>query len=707
MIDIVLVAAVVPTRRGVLEQTLRRFQSGGARVLLACLFDPAELDLPASLAQARWLVGPEDDPSFDRRVRRAEPGRQMWIFAERDGVFRRRGARADVLVALDPRAIHTVWQLAQRNRHADAVYGLTPAANAVQARLANPAHFATRRMLLSMPSPTLAARGVLRSATDRGRGLARRLAGKRIMRTRIGRGIWRTVVTAPGLSDTRRIGLANRVYDSMLRAEQVEAATATAVAVARKVRDTRRRAQLTSRATAAELAQGRVPEHLASVVGSQLSLADECLRRGDAQGAGAAVSTASALLFHRGIHFDVLSSPLVDDPAGFLAPIYHSEVGRALAGCRGRARAAKPPTGRRQRILFITRLNDNFLGEIRARYATHPDCETRYLDLDSDPNTQPLTRRDSAMISHILAGDSAYGHEVTEWLKPHLEWADTIFIDWCAASAALVTLIDPGPTRVIVRLHSYETFTLWPHMVDFSRVDDIIFVSEHLRDLTLRAVPALVGPTAPRARVISNAMELTKLPRPKDAQARFVLGLVGISAVAKDPRWAIEVLRLLRRRDDRYRLVLLGSDINPRASGAAARYLRELEREIGELTPAGAVERWGHVEDVPSALTGIGVILSSSVRESFHCALVEGAASAALPVARDWPFFAGRDHSARTLFPADWVVSTPAEATERIIANTADEAVWREQGAAASRHALTTWDWNVVARDYDRLFFGG
>ena len=52
-------------------------------------------------------------------------------------------------------------------------------------------------------------------------------------------------------------------------------------------------------------------------------------------------------------------------------------------------------------------------------------------------------------------------------------------------------------------------------------------------------------------------------------------------------------------------------------------------------------------------------MLSSSVRESFHMGLVEAVASGALPVVRDWPFFPG---AARTLFPPDWVVDSPAEA---------------------------------------------
>ena len=98
-----------------------------------------------------------------------------------------------------------------------------------------------------------------------------------------------------------------------------------------------------------------------------------------------------------------------------------------------------------------------------------------------------------------------------------------------------------------MRLHSFEAFTVWPHVVDPSRVDDVVFVAEHLRDLTLPRCPAS-GPDARPRHVLTNAMDLRRFAGEKPPEARFNLALVGISAIAKDPRWAIEVLRQLRRR---------------------------------------------------------------------------------------------------------------------------------------------------------------
>jgi len=168
----------------------------------------------------------------------------------------------------------------------------------------------------------------------------------------------------------------------------------------------------------------------------------------------------------------------------------------------------------------------------------------------------------------------------------------------------------------------------------------------------------------------------------------------------------VQVLRILRRHDERYRLLLIGGDLDGHRSETGRQYQRRFEADLRELEPSGAVRRFGSTDDVPAALTEVGVILSSSVRESFHCGLVEGAASHAVPVVRDWPFFAGRLHGARTLFPADWIVNTPEQAADRILATTADDEVWRQTGAAAAAHALATWDLSVTGPAYDRLLLG-
>lgn len=530
--------------------------------------------------------------------------------------------------------------------------------------------------------------------------MVRATTSPRAMRSRVVASTWSAVVAAPGLPDRVRVALADRVHAGLVRAGRPESAARVSRGVLRRVGSRRLRADLLVRQAAAEIQLG-TPPGLTDAAAAELEFADKAFAKGNVRSAVASLTAVQRLLFDRRLHYDRLTSPMADDPGRFLAPWHASATVGALSASRGRREpAAAPPPDRPVRLLIATYGNHSFIEPVRRYFEEMPGVDVRFYDPTGEAAHISLMNNARPMAEHILAGRSAYGDRVAEWLQPLVDWADVVFVDWCAALAVLFGMIDPGSTRMVMRLHSFEAFAVWPHLVDFSRVDDVIFVSEHLHDLAAAAVPGLASGGS-RIHVISNAMDLRRFRREKSPAARFTLGVVGIKSIAKDPRWAVEVLRHLRAHDDRYRLVLLGQEINPAASPDSKAYWDRFLADIADLEPAGAVARLGQIEDVPSALTEVGVVLSSSVRESFHCGLVEGAASGAVPVVRDWPFFAGRPHGARSLFPPDWVVDGTRAAADRILAATASEEAWRKTGAAAADHAIATWDWETVSRQFD------
>ncbi|MFF1914935.1 glycosyltransferase [Streptomyces sp. NPDC058239] len=511
----------------------------------------------------------------------------------------------------------------------------------------------------------------------------------------------------PQIPDELLANIARRAVARLARTDRPFVAERVLGVCAHRVRSRRLKADLLGEAAAAQLDRGLVPRHLVQAYAAELSYADSRLKAGHRKEAAAALSRALLLAFHRVPHVDRLHSPFSDDPAGFTARLRGSATARAVAAPRGRKTPhAAPPSGRPLRLLVVNLANANFLGLLTERYANHPGVQLRTLDLAADPALAPLAKGLQRMIELPLGGQAAYGAAVEAALRPHLDWADTVFVEWCSTAAAFMTLVDPGRTRIVVRLHKYESFTHWPHIMDFSRVDDVVFIAEHMREMTTAALPRLLAPDAPRLHFLHNALDLRRFDRPKSDDARFTVGLVGIGQIAKDPRWALEVLRLLRARDERYRLLMVGGGIDPAPSAAASAYHSALEKDLAELEPTGAVRRLGPSDDVPGVLTEVGVILSSSVREGCHVGLMEGAAAGAVPVVRDWPFVAGRPHSTRTLFPEDWIVTTPQQAAERILALTASEEIRATAGREASRYALATWDWEIVRSDYDRLLLG-
>ena len=64
-----------------------------------------------------------------------------------------------------------------------------------------------------------------------------------------------------------------------------------------------------------------------------------------------------------------------------------------------------------------------------------------------------------------------------------LEWADVVFCEWCVHGMVWLTRHLPSQTKLICRLHSFEAYGPWPLLVDWSRVDHLTFVADHIKNI--------------------------------------------------------------------------------------------------------------------------------------------------------------------------------------------------------------------------------
>lgn len=595
-------------------------------------------------------------PAFRRAFRRADPEERFAVLAAHDAWLIAELERVEVVLALDPRAKCAMERLAAE--HAD----------------------------FAVVDTAAQARRVIQRQSGESSGQAADRPPARPRRSSTPAEEVRRLIRGGNLGQAEAIALGRLGSDAA---------------------HLRERADLLGEVAHASLGAGEPPGCLIEAAAAELAVADAALARQQIAEAAEAADEALTTAFHRVAHLDGLRSPLAAEPTTFSEPLRESRVLDRVRGSRGRSGGSRRRPAV-QRVLLATWANANFLPELEHYLDSEADIETRYVDfhkLDVFDGFRPHPRR---LVEEVLSeGPGKLTALVEDSMRPHLDWADVVFIDWFTVVPALLTLIDPQDTRIVVRLHSVEAFTFWPQLVDFSRIDDLVFVSEHLKDLTVASVPGLSEPDAPRLHVIPLALELESFDLPKDGpEVRFNLGLIGWSAVAKDPLWALEIIKSLRSLDPRYRLLLFGSDFSDRASKAASRYGDRLWPLLEQLEAEGAVERRGHTDDVPRALQDVGVILSSSVREGCHTAVIEGAASGSVPVVRDWPFFAGKPNGASTLYPPDWVVASVDDAVARVLALTADEAEWRRAGMLAKRDAFERWGWERVKPLYDRLLLG-
>jgi len=457
---------------------------------------------------------------------------------------------------------------------------------------------------------------------------------------------------------------------------------------------------LTVQRSALELRLGHVPPDLWQRIADLLDASDRALAAGDDTASGSRLQEAFNLAFHRTLHFEDQPSPLAIDPDTFLAPFRASTAYRDLVRPSGLARPPRPAvSGRPRRLLVTTFMNWNFVGDIIKDYEATEGVEVRTLDLnemvDGPWRAQPVDLVQRRLRQAHGLDDVTPPPEVRE----AFDWADTVFVEWGHRALPWVSLLRDLRARVVARVHSYEAFTPMLMHTDWSGVDDLVFVSPHIRALVEATVPALEG--GPRLHTIANRNLLGDYDLPKHAGSEHTLGLVGWNNVTKDPQWALDLLEALRKHDDRWRLRLVGHGF-PRSklTGPATAYRAELKARIDTL--GDAVERPGFTIDVPEALRHIGVIVSSSRREGTHEGLIQGAASGAFPVVRNWPYVA-RWGGARTMVPDEWVVDTAAEGARMLLSAAEDDDTFGERRRAVAEWTIRQYDWSVVRPQLDEL----
>ncbi|GAA2755350.1 glycosyltransferase [Actinopolymorpha rutila] len=650
-------------------------------------------------------------------VRVADEERRGWLMVRYDPWIRRRARLADLILAVDEDAERAAELAARHNPDAVRLTATDPALDGVLAQLAT----------------TVPLRRVVRQ------GLARTTAEEVVL-------AWKRVVADPAepyLSDF--VGEAVRVVHALRRGNAFEEAEVVArTAQGLDLPPVEKAALRVELVTNQIAAGGRPARELAEAVRELLGFADDALREGDLEAAGRMAVQSTDAVLHRELHADVLASPLLADPEGFLAPLRDSSTFQALRAPAGSmawvlpgrspaesAAPAKssatsatsapperpaslapatsltgpaprlPGTPAPHRVLVVPGDYPHFTQGIISALAEEPDLEVRVLNL-REPGVRRRYQRDALVLDRLR---DAVGRPVPAPAQPDadlLEWADTIFVDWCDNAAQWVTIHAPRTTRLVVRFHSLEAISPQPHMVDWSQVSEVIFVGRHVRELVERAVPELTQ--VPGRHVVPNEMRLERFGRPKWAGAERTLAMVGWAQRVKDPLWALEVLARLRASDPMWRLLLIGRDFSPHQHAGALRYQDEFRERAAADDVRDGLVYVGYTTELPEVLREAGFVLSASRREGFPVGPTEGAASGAVPVVRDWPMYA--DYSgAGGIFPAEWVVRSPEEAAERISAH-ADPERRAEAGAAAREYVVEHFDWRVVEPRFREVLLG-
>lgn len=370
---------------------------------------------------------------------------------------------------------------------------------------------------------------------------------------------------------------------------------------------------------------------------------------------------------------------------------------------RHHARAAvEVVDDRPKRMLIVTSENWNFLTNLLDHYAVDDKTfEVRTFDFSS------IQQELVGDIHAIFAPQSMGVVDAEMWtrisaLSPTfrelVEWSDVVLCEWAGAHALWLSRYLPTSARLVLRLHSYEAFSQWPLFMNWGGVDGVVFVADHIRQFS-RLQYGLDRYDWLETTVLPNFNHLEKFDRPKTDRAARTLGMVGFNNWNKDPLFAAMTLAELAAEDPDWRLVLVGHPWSDEGKPKEVAYRIAFDEAVSKAGLVDRIEYREHSRDLPAVFQDIGFIMSTSWREGTHETVLEGMASGAVPVIRQWPMT--RPFGApETVYPDQDYCETPAEAAAFIRAHSAADA-FETRSAEARRYAMARFDMAAVLPDFE------
>jgi glycosyltransferase involved in cell wall biosynthesis len=278
-----------------------------------------------------------------------------------------------------------------------------------------------------------------------------------------------------------------------------------------------------------------------------------------------------------------------------------------------------------------------------------------------------------------------------------LAWADVVHCEWCLGNAVWYSRNKLPRQRLVVRFHRMELETPYPGEIDLEQVDAMVFVARHVLERACERWGW--DPADPRFHLIPNGIDPGPLLLPKPPGARFTLAMLGYVPRLKRLDRALDLLDLLRCRDDRYRLLVKGREPweYPWMAGRAddRDHYEELSRRLEQTPSLSRAVAFEPFDDaVPAFLQRTGWVLSTSEVEGHSVALAEGMASGAVPVILDRP-------GAEEQYEERWLHADVEAAASAILA-TAARGDALSEGEAARRFA-ERWSWERLGPAWDTL----
>jgi glycosyltransferase involved in cell wall biosynthesis len=246
---------------------------------------------------------------------------------------------------------------------------------------------------------------------------------------------------------------------------------------------------------------------------------------------------------------------------------------------------------------------------------------------------------------------TCYVHNQQE-IESAVQGADVVWLEWANELAINITnhktLLDNK--QVICRLYSYEALTCFAEKIRWERIDDLIFVAGHVKEIVLHQVPALPD-RVKNIHIVPNGINLKKFPF-KDRVRGKNLAFLGNINFKKGPMLLLHAFRELVQTDKGHHLFIAGEFQEPRYRF----YFNQMIKEMG-IEENVRIDGW--VKDVTSWLDDKDYIVCTSVLEGHPVGVMEAMACGLKPVIHNYV-------GARGSYPDQYIWNTIPEFVEMV-----------------------------------------
>ena len=251
-------------------------------------------------------------------------------------------------------------------------------------------------------------------------------------------------------------------------------------------------------------------------------------------------------------------------------------------------------------------------------------------------------------IAESLDGD--YSVVVSKEFNPSLAWwADLLWFDFCDANIVEATRMAGWEQQLICRVHGFEAYdTSTAGQVNWESVDDLIFVSDHLKNDFLNRFPAA---RAANSHVIPNGIDLSKWKYKKRSHGR-TLGYAGYLKAGKN---VSSILNILKELPNDYVLKIAGEW----QCDKEQKFFEHLSTRVG-LSERVYIEPWR--DDMDRWFESIDYLVSTSISESFSYVIGEAMAKGIKPILIDRP-------GAANLWGEEFLFKSAGEAAAMMMAD--------------------------------------